>query len=289
MSAKLYSALDMSNILPDDENFLELEAESQSNFRSGFPAGFKRVRKEAGKTQKEAADLLGVSFLSIQGWEQGRHTPEIYTIEKICNLFGCSIDYLFYRTNHRECDAQLVQEYTGLGENAVETLQAIKEDRQIMAVVNHILSYRPILKRLTTLFASEFWINGQIDPDTDGRIISAYTRRHEEKLALIDIVQEISQEMKDFYEKYEDDHDFSVQMAFRFLKESADESGVNLPNYVYRKLKEAMSNNIRFTDGQISTAVDFLQFCGYEDKMKRDGLNFDSFNHNGDDSDVLPF
>lgn len=285
MSVKLYSTLDMSNILPDDENFLELKAENQSNFRSGFPAGFKRARKEAGKTQKEIADLLGVSFLSVQGWEQGRHTPEIYTIEKICNLFGCSIDYLFNRTNHRECDAQLVKEYTGLGENAVETLQAMKEDSQLMAVVNHILSYRPILKRLTTLFASEFWINGQVDPLVEGKIISGYTRRNDEKLALIDIVEEISQEAKDFYGEHEDDHDFSIQMVFRFLKDSADESGVNLPSYVYKKLKEAMSHHIRFTDEQISTAVNFLLFCGYEGKMRRDGYH----DEDTDDSGGLPF
>lgn len=277
MRSKLYSSTNLSNVIAHDEGMIEQGLENQVDFRSGFPAGFKRVRKESGLSQDKFCKIFGVSLATVRGWEQGRHLPEIDTIERLCDFFHCCIDYLLHRTDYREYDAQLVHEYTGLSDDAVETLQLLKQDTQTMAVINHLLSYRSALKRLVLLFASEFWKNGYIDPYAEGRIISAYMRRHEEKLCLINSAEDITQEVKDFHNDHKDNQTFSEQMVFRLLKGSAEESGIDLPIFVYKKLKEYSCHKLHYSNEQIRTAVKFLLFCGYEETMKHDGFDFQKY------------
>lgn len=262
---KFSSSMDMSYMIDCDEGTFEQEQENQANFRSGFPAGFKRARKEAGLTQEQFSEVFGFSLTSIRSWEQGRHIPEIDTIEKICNFFHCSVDYLLNRTDHRDPDEQLICEATGLDVDALASLRSFKSDTQAMAVINHLLSYRPQLERLVLLFASEYWKQGCIGSHAEGRIISGYMRHNDEKVCLINVVEELTKEIEDFYRENKDDQIFSKQMAFRLLQETAKEYGIDLSSYVYRKLQENGVGKHYYTDEQIKIAVEFLKFCGYRE------------------------
>ncbi len=55
----------------------------------------KQFRVEAGHTQKELADLTGVSRQSIISIEQGRYTPSLLLALKFARVFNCSTDELF--------------------------------------------------------------------------------------------------------------------------------------------------------------------------------------------------
>ena len=64
----------------------------QPNLESEFVA----LRIEAGLTQKQIADGLGVSEQTVRNWEQGKHPPRltIPQVKKLCSLLHKSLDEL---------------------------------------------------------------------------------------------------------------------------------------------------------------------------------------------------
>lgn len=54
----------------------------------------KQVRKEAGMTQQQLAQRLGIPYQSIGQWERGIRKPKIETIQAIADAIGVSLDYL---------------------------------------------------------------------------------------------------------------------------------------------------------------------------------------------------
>lgn len=55
----------------------------------------KKLRKESKITQAQMAKYLKVDQSLIAKLENGTRTLNVELIEKICNLFGCTEDYLF--------------------------------------------------------------------------------------------------------------------------------------------------------------------------------------------------
>lgn len=53
-----------------------------------------KMRREHNYTQEQFADILGVSRQSVSKWESDVAYPETDKLVKICQLFGCSTDYL---------------------------------------------------------------------------------------------------------------------------------------------------------------------------------------------------
>lgn len=290
MSAKLHSSTDLSTIIPYDEG--ALDRENPKEFRSGFPAGFKRARKEAGLSQQQFSDIFiskpgkqrPVGPYTVQSWEQGRHLPEVDTIERLCDFFGCSFDYLFGRTDHRNPDEQMICEYTGLNEDAVASLHSLKGDAQAMEMINYFLSNRIVLKALIQLFESEFWDANCIDQLAEGRAISGFLRPEEKKFCVINVVDSLMPEIEQFRKDHEEDQAFSRQMVFRLIQDFPG-SSENIYQRLLNNEKRAHStqSGMRvFSDEQISIAVEFLLYCGYEERMKRDGFDFQKYLDEGE-------
>lgn len=53
-----------------------------------------RLRREAGYTQEQLAELLDVSRQSISKWESNAAYPETEKLIRLGELYGCSMDYL---------------------------------------------------------------------------------------------------------------------------------------------------------------------------------------------------
>ena len=54
----------------------------------------KKYRKEKGYTQRELADLIGVSVQAVSKWENNSAVPDLERIVKMSEIFGISIDEL---------------------------------------------------------------------------------------------------------------------------------------------------------------------------------------------------
>lgn len=79
-------------------------------------------------THQEIADGVGVSRQTIGQFTLGNTRPDIDTLGKLADFFGVSTDYLLCRTDIKSTDTtvQDICEYTGLSENAINSLRKIK-------------------------------------------------------------------------------------------------------------------------------------------------------------------
>ena len=59
----------------------------------------KEYRSKQKVTQKELAELLGVTCQSISKWERGESVPDIIVLKQIADMFGVTVDYLLCETH----------------------------------------------------------------------------------------------------------------------------------------------------------------------------------------------
>ena len=52
------------------------------------------LRKQAGLSQEQLADRLGVTRQSVSKWESGTAFPELVKLVTLSEMFGVSVDYL---------------------------------------------------------------------------------------------------------------------------------------------------------------------------------------------------
>ena len=68
----------------------------------------RRLRKEAGITQAQLADKLGVSFQAVSRWETGAGYPDIILLPELAEAFQVTVDTLLGITEAREKDISIV-------------------------------------------------------------------------------------------------------------------------------------------------------------------------------------
>lgn len=65
----------------------------------------KELRQLHGYTQKDLAELLNCTDVTISRYETGKNEPDTNTIARLCDIFNCTSDYLLGLSN--EPTAQL--------------------------------------------------------------------------------------------------------------------------------------------------------------------------------------
>lgn len=58
------------------------------------------LRKKAGYSQEQVADLLGISRQAISKWESGQGKPELDNIVKLTEIYNVSADYIISGREH---------------------------------------------------------------------------------------------------------------------------------------------------------------------------------------------
>lgn len=57
------------------------------------------LRLSAGQKQTELADLLSCTAMTVSRYERGEADPDVETICRLCDIFGCTADYLLGRSS----------------------------------------------------------------------------------------------------------------------------------------------------------------------------------------------
>ena len=52
------------------------------------------LRKKQHLTQKQLADLLGITYQAVSNWELGKNDPDLYQIKRMTIIFDVSADVL---------------------------------------------------------------------------------------------------------------------------------------------------------------------------------------------------
>ena len=108
----------------------------------------KQARKAAGiKTQEDLSEKADIPLETIRSWEQGRKTPQLPQLLKLCEIYNCDLDYLVGRIDCRTHEIQDIHAYTGLSEDSIEMLHKwnCSQDHPYFFTQNKAL---PILNKL---------------------------------------------------------------------------------------------------------------------------------------------
>lgn len=100
----------------------------------------KKLREEAGVTQKQLADAVSVSQQSINKYENHNIEPDIATLIQIANFFHTSVDYLIGYSDIRrkiesikpydltQKEAALIDGYRNLTDRQRDSIHIIMEN-----------------------------------------------------------------------------------------------------------------------------------------------------------------
>lgn len=107
-----------------------------------FGLRLKELREERGISQRELAEIIGISKGAVYYYESDGRAPDIVTLEKISDYFDISADYLLGRTNARTKKPLLrsICDKTGLSDKSVRMLARLKkENNSRLRIINLLL------------------------------------------------------------------------------------------------------------------------------------------------------
>lgn len=93
------------------------------------------------RKQKELAKHLGISDNIISYYVSGTRKPNIEQLIKIANFFSCTVDYLvgLAEVPTTDRDLEFVCDYTGLYNEAIDELQKLKDEEELMVTLNYLI------------------------------------------------------------------------------------------------------------------------------------------------------
>ncbi len=99
------------------------------NIKEQISKNLLKYRKEAGLTQKELAEKLGVKNSAVSNWENNLNSIDIETLAKACEIFGISINDM-YKTQ---------EEYEILTSHEKRVIRAYRNKPEMQPAVDKLL------------------------------------------------------------------------------------------------------------------------------------------------------
>ena len=103
------------------------------------------LRTQAGLTQRELAEKIGVKNYTVANWEQNRTEPAIKDLIDIANFFEVSIDYLIGRENElgeiivlknlTDSQIELLTLFNSLNSERKETFMKLLKDFNLLSTL----------------------------------------------------------------------------------------------------------------------------------------------------------
>jgi len=95
----------------------------------------RELRKEKNLSQEDLGKILGVTKVSVSGYEKGTRVPSMETLNNILDIFMVSADYLLGREINAVCEEDNVLVSLSLGD-----IEIIRELRSRPALYNEFVS-----------------------------------------------------------------------------------------------------------------------------------------------------
>ncbi|MGM7428525.1 helix-turn-helix transcriptional regulator [Bacillus pacificus] len=102
----------------------------------------KSLLDKKGISQQQLADAIGVSYVSVYNYVEGKKKPGIRTLQKIANFFKVTTDYLIGLSDTPDLTAN-------------QDLQLTAEAQEILQIINEL----PEEKRKKALEQLEMFVN----------------------------------------------------------------------------------------------------------------------------------
>ena len=94
-----------------------------------------KLRLKLGLSGREFAEKLGVTRSTVNNWETGGYNVKADDIEKICNTFNVTADWLIGLAPEKQYSndesIRFVSEFTGLGTEAIEQLHSMNTPSEL--------------------------------------------------------------------------------------------------------------------------------------------------------------
>lgn len=111
-----------------------------SGIRKNIQKNIAKFRKREGLTQKELAVKLGIAPTNVASWEQGKSSPDIDTLIRICEIlntnlvemYECKFEFYFNELGDHE-EAKILHFFRELNEDGKEKALEYIEDLASMS------------------------------------------------------------------------------------------------------------------------------------------------------------
>lgn len=105
------------------------------------------LRSKNGLTQDEVAKRVGIATTTYTNYEASNREPNIETLNKLADIFDCSVDYLFGRVNkpYLALFEDLPEEFRKEGVKALEVAKSAVKEGFTAEQLNELLIF---LRRL---------------------------------------------------------------------------------------------------------------------------------------------
>ena len=94
----------------------------------------KKLRNEKGLTQKDLANLVNVTFQTVSKWENDENEPDVSTLRRLSQLFGCSMDDLL-------SEEEVTQEEKPIEEPAPQTVVIHQKEMHVCERCNQDIPF----------------------------------------------------------------------------------------------------------------------------------------------------
>lgn len=111
-----------------------MDTARQRKIAFAIGARLARQRQDAGLTQEEVAERLGVGNEAVSRMERGVATPTVVRIFEFAELYGCRVDHLLMEASDREIDqaAVLIDQLSGL---------ALSDRQLVTGIVDQLIKH----------------------------------------------------------------------------------------------------------------------------------------------------
>lgn len=115
----------------------------------------RQLRMEKNMSQTQLAAILDRGDSAIRMWESGKSKPDMDTVLRLCEIFNCSIDYMFGKSIGKTFEIDDIIKRTGLDEESIRILSNYLLEKAFglngaveLRVINAIIKEKDLLNAL---------------------------------------------------------------------------------------------------------------------------------------------